>query len=254
MEIDPADGGGDDAEEPEATGWSDDDDDSWGNDEDDGFTNDLGDAADRKEDEDEEYDLAELEQLDTLNQHLDDDGDSSWKVRRAAIKCISAMIGVVEDTARDFNPNMHRLVVQQAVRELVVLLARRCSERVSRIQLSVFAALRALLVHLNRVQEDPARHLTVGDDVVQTVCALIARKEYIAEVLQNNGPSQPAVHRSFFDSVASICTLHRLSESMATADRRGKSIEFIPMVLPLCVSTMTQYKVCCAFPENSDVV
>lgn len=152
MEIDDAadvngGGGGGDAEEQETTGWTDDDGDSWGNDDDDddddgdGFTNDLGvAAADHKEDG---FDLTELQELDSLNQHLDDDGDSSWKVRRASNKCILAMIGVLEETARDFNPNMFRVVAQECARRLVLLLVRRCSERVLRIQLAVFESLNA---------------------------------------------------------------------------------------------------------------
>ena len=252
-----------DDEEPEATGWSDDDD-SWGNDDDD--DNDNGDAADHKEDGNYEYGIGldgsyGIEELQELNQNLDDDGDSSWKVRRASNKCIAAMIGVLEETARDFNPNMFRIVVEGLVQQMMVLLVERCSERVLRIQLGVFETLNALLVHLNHIQQDPTRFISVQHgaqhgDLMESVCQQIARKEYIVEVLHNDDltkPSQPAIYGSFFESVTNILTLYQytmttaksISKSNGKSDGKsnGKLPECIPTVLPLCLSAMTQYKV-----------
>eukprot|EP01083_Nonionella_stella_P290978 990129_1 len=228
-------------EEKETTGWTDEDeDDSWGsddgddNDEDDSWGSDDGDDNDEDMkipvDEDAQY----FEKLDQLNQNLDDDDDDSWKVRRASNKCLLAMIRTLADTERDINPNMWRLVKQNVMNDLLLLLNARCCERVKRIKINIFETYNTLLLHLENIFHNPEIYITLSADVIHTICSQIADKDYQNEVLLDVRYNDPDVYQPFFDILTNVA---RLCQQYYTNEHP----QFIPCIIPLSISTIGQY-------------
>ena len=59
------------------------------------------------------------------------------------------MIVKLQESHRDFNPNMFSFINRDIIKQLLKLLAQRTCERVLKIQLLVFEALQDLLTYLN---------------------------------------------------------------------------------------------------------
>ena len=230
-----------DEDEDENTGWTDDDDDSWGNDDDDdGFTNDLGGDENKEEKKDDDMDdeLEDLEQLDELNQNLDDDDDDSWKVRRSSNKCLLAMIDILMKTQRDFNPNMYRLIIENVVNKLLLLLNMRLCERILRIQMNIFETYNTLLKYLNNLcLSSSTIYITINDEIIDKICLQIANKEYINEVIMGQKLNHPEVYQAFFKVLSNILILYNNN------NKQQKMPQFIANILPLCISTMSNYRV-----------
>ena len=236
-------------------GWGDDDDDdSWGNnDDDDGFTADVGDIDVDDMENDEKNDemdiimnnkkkskkkgemewIEQTKNMDIFNDiGIDDDNDTSWKIRSACNKCISSIVNKINDTSKDYNPNMYRFEKIEIIKELVILLNQRICERIISVQISIFETYLMILTFLIRNFNNNKMDTKLDDTTLNTVCALLSNQKFLNDIFYEN---KPETYQNFYQVISNLIILLKLNSNKDNHN-------FIQnIVLPSIIKTINLY-------------